>query len=218
MTTEEQATTPTDPEKQLTDLILKGDSDNAARVALELVAKSGTANDVVDTISDAMNIVSDLHGMERYSVAEVEKCENAAEKSLTAIRPKIKIDHKKIKGRVMVGSLVEDPHSFDRTLLLTMLETGGFTAIDGGTDLSPEQVASKVKQHKPIILAVPLITEEAARRLVDANTLIEDTGSKLTIIAYGRGAHGLVGQKFTSVESDSLSALSKIAEILISKA
>ena len=131
MTTEEQAQIPDDGSKQLTDLILKGDHENAARVAVEIVTKSGSANDVVDTISDAMNIASDLHGMERYSVAEVEKCENAAEKSLAAVRPKIKIDHRKIKGRVMVSSLIEDPHSFDRTLLLTMLEIGGFTTIDG---------------------------------------------------------------------------------------
>jgi len=218
MTTEEQAQIPDDGSKQLTDLILKGDHENAARVAVEIVTKSGSANDVVDTISDAMNIVSDLHEMERYSVAEVEKCENAAEKSLAAVRPRIKIDHRKIKGRVMVSSLVEDPHSFDRNLLLTMLEIGGFTSIDGGTDLSPEQVAGKVKQHKPDILAVPLITETAARRLVNANTLIEDTGGRITIIAYGRGAQSLSGQKFTTVETDSLSAFSKIAEILISKA
>ena len=218
MTTEEQAQVSDEGSKKLTDLILKGDDENAAKVAVELVAKSGTANDVVDTISDAMNIVSDLHGMERYSSEEVKKCENAAEKSLAAVRPKIKVDHKKIKGRVMVGSLLEDPHSFDRTLLLTMLETGGFTAIDGGTDLSPEQVAGKVKQHKPSILAVALITEAAARKLKDANTLIEDTGGKIDIIAYGRGAQALMGQKFTTVEADPFGAFSKIAEILISKA
>ncbi|HZY47359.1 MAG TPA: B12-binding domain-containing protein [Candidatus Bathyarchaeia archaeon] len=218
MTTEEQTQVQDNGSKQLTDFILKGDHENAARVALELVAKSGTANDVVDTISDAMNIVSDLHGMERYSVEDVGKCENAAEKSLEAVRPKIKIDRKKIKGRVMVGSLLEDPHSFDQTLLLTMLETGGFNAIDGGTDLSPEQVAGKVKKHKPDILAVPLVTEAAARKLVKANTLIEDTGGKLSIIAYGRGAQSLSGQKFTTVEVDSMSAFSKIAEILIAKA
>jgi hypothetical protein len=67
-------------------------------------------------------------------------------------------------------------------------------------------------------LAVPLITEVAARKLVDANTHIQDTGGKLRIIAYGRGARGLAGQKFTLVEADSFSAFSKIAEILISKA
>ncbi len=218
MTTEEQAQVRDDGSKQLTDLILKGDHENAARVAVEIVTKSGSANDVVDTISEAMNIVSDLHGMERYSMAEVERCENAAEKSLAAVRPRIKIDQRKVKGRVMVGSLLEDPHSFDKTLLLTMLEIGGFTAIDGGTDLSPEQVAGKVKQYKPDILAVPLLTEMAARKLVDANTHIQDTGGKLTIIAYGRGASGLSSQKFTLVEADSFSTFSKIAEILISKA
>ncbi len=217
MTTEEPASAPVEGSKRLTDLILKGDGENAAKLAVELVAETGTANDVVDTISDAMNIASDLHGMERYSTEDVEKSENAAELSLAAVRPKIKIDRKKIKGRVMVGSLFDDPHSFDRTLLLTMLEIGGFTAIDGGTDLSPEQVAGKVKQHKPNILAVPLVTETAARKLVDANTLIEDKGGKRQVIAYGRGAQSLIGQKFATVEADSLSTLSRIAEILIAK-
>ena len=61
MTTEEQAQIPDDGSKTLTDMILKGDRENAARVAVEIVAKSGSANDVVDTIADAMNIVSDLH-------------------------------------------------------------------------------------------------------------------------------------------------------------
>src|SRR3989442_3453721 len=103
--------------------------------------------------------------------------------------------------------------SFDKTLLLTMLEIGGFTAIDGGTDLSPEQVAGKVTQYKPDILAVPLITEAAARELVDAHTHIQGTGGKLRIIAYGRRARSLSGQKFTLVEADSVSAFSQNAEI-----
>src|SRR5713101_6695032 len=139
MTTEEQAQIPDDGSKQLTELILKGDHENAARVAVEIVAKSGSANDVVDTISDAMNIVSDLHGVERYSVAEVERCENAAEKALAAVRPRIKIDQRKVKGRVMVGSLLEDPHSFDRTLLLTMLEIGGSQRLTGEQIFHPNK-------------------------------------------------------------------------------
>src|SRR3989442_10440592 len=109
----------------------------------------------------------------------------------------------------MVGSLSEDPHSFDRTLLLTMLEIGGFTAIDGGTDLSPEQVAGKVTQFKPDILAVPLITGVAARKLVYANTHIQDTGGELPIISYGKGARGLSGPKFNSVKAGLFSAFSK---------
>src|SRR5438874_10966306 len=101
MTTEEQAQIPDDGSKQLTELILQGDHQNAARVAVEIVTKSGSANDVVDTISDAMNIVSDLHEMERNGVAEVEKCESEAEKSLADDRAWSKIGRRKLKGRFM---------------------------------------------------------------------------------------------------------------------
>ncbi len=213
--TTEIPTTSDELAKRLTEMILKGDHENAAKLAGEIAHKETETNEVVDAISDAMNIVVDLHEVERYSLAQVENSERAAEGALQAIRPRIRVEQRRISGKVMVTSFHGDPHSFDKTLLLTMLEMGGFSALDGGAELSPEEVAEKVSQTRPDILAVPLVTSAAVKGLIDAKTLMSDLGLKTRIVAYGRGVTRLPKTGEFSAVEDPLGALSKIAEILL---
>lgn len=214
MTTESPSSE--DAAKHLTETILKGDHENAARIAGEITVRGMETSEVVDAISEAMNIVADLHEVDRYSLEQVENSERAAEKALDAVRPRIRVEQRRIPGRVMVTSLHGDPHTFDKTLLLTMLEIAGFSALDGGEELSPEDVAKKVSEMRPDVLAVPLVTPMAGKSLIDAKSLLTDAGVKTRIVAYGRGATTIPKTgEFSAVEEDSLSALSKIAEILI---
>ena len=218
MTTEDRDPASGPDAKHLTDMILKGDEEQAAQSAEKIYHHKGDVNDIVDTISDAMNIVADLHEVERYSIEQVESAERAAEKALQAIRPNLRVEQTKVSGRVMVASLERDPHSFDKTLLLAMLEIGGFTPLDGGDDLSPRDVVDKVEELKPDVLAIPLVTDSAAKNLAEAASLLEANAPRPHIVAYGRGAGSLPAQEQLGVvEEDSLGALSRIAELLISK-
>ena len=202
--------------KRLTEVILKGDETDAARIASELAHGTAETNNVVDAISETMNIVADLHEVERYTQEQVAGCERAAEKALDAIRPRIRLEQRRISGKVMVSSLKGDPHNFDKTLLLAMLEIGGISALDGGEELSPEDITKKVSKMKPDVLAIPLITNIAAQSLMDTKSRLDNSGTKTKIVAYGRGTASLPSEASHVVRGeDSLSALSKIAEILL---
>jgi len=217
MTTEE---TPRidEPSKRLTEMILKGEDQESARIASEIVGGRSETNDIVDAISETMNIVADLHEVERYTVQQVESCERAAESALNAIRPGLKVEQRRISGKVMVTSLHGDPHRFEKTLLLTMLEMGGFSALDGGEELSPEEVVRNVKNLKPDVLAIPLVTTSAVNDLLRTRSLLANSGVKTKLVTYGRGVAKLPGDsQLSAMEEDSLSILSRIAEILISR-
>jgi len=205
-------------ERRLAEHILKGESAQAAESARQLVLHQRDANDVVDTIADAMNIAADLHEVETYSAEKIEGCERAAEKALEAIRPEIRVEQTRISGRVMVTSLKGDPHNFDRTILLAMLEIGGFTPLDGGGGLTPAEAVAKASVLRPDILAVPLVTAIAAKNLVETASMIKPRMSKLRVVVYGRGAKELAGHTgLEAVEEDSLAALSRITELLLTK-
>ncbi|HKI76111.1 MAG TPA: hypothetical protein VKA28_02810 [Candidatus Bathyarchaeia archaeon] len=217
MTTEE---TPRidEPSKRLTEMILKGEDQESARIASEIVGGRSQTNDIVDAISETMNIVADLHEVERYTVQQVESCERAAESALNAIRPGLKVEQRRISGKVMVTSLHGDPHRFEKTLLLTMLEMGGFSALDGGEELSPEEVVRNVKNLKPDVLAIPLVTTSAVNDLLRTRSLLANSGVKTKLVTYGRGVAKLPSDsQLSAMEEDSLSILSRIAEILISR-
>jgi methanogenic corrinoid protein MtbC1 len=215
MTTEHPPTLD-ETSKRLTEVILKGDNQDAARIAGEIASGRSEMNDVVDTISETMNIVADLHEVERYTLQQVENCERAAESALNAIRPGLKVEQRRISGRVMVTSLHGDPHTFDKTLLLTMLEIGGFSALDGGEELSPEDVVRNVKALRPDVLAIPLVTASAVNDLLRTRSLLANSGVKTKLVTYGRGVTKLPSDsQLSAAEEDSLSILSRIAEILI---
>ena len=217
MSTDETSTID-EPSKRLTEMILKGEDQESARIAAEIVGGRSATNDIVDAISETMNIVADLHEVERYTVQQVESCERAAESALNAIRPGIKVEQRRISGKVMVTSLHGDPHRFDKTLLLTMLEMGGFSALDGGEELSPEEVVRNVKSLKPDVLAIPLVTTSAVNDLLRTRSLLANSGVKTKLVTYGRGVAKLPSDsQLSAMEEDSLSILSRIAEILISR-
>lgn len=216
MTTEPDRAESESRAKHLTEMILKGDHELAAVSAAEMSRDKSEVNDLIDTVSEAMNIVSDLHEIDRLSTEQVESCEKAAEKALEILRPKIRVEQARVSGRVMVASLQGDPHSFDKTLLMAMLEIGGFTALDGGSDTSPQDLIEKIAQLEPDILAVPLVTKSAAKNFVVTTTLLNSNESRPKIVAFGRGASRLA-ELPEPVEEDTLSALSRIAELLILK-
>ena len=216
MTTDETAIL-NEPSKRLTEVILKGDDQDAARIAGEIASGKTQTNELVDTISETMNIVADLHEVDRYTVQQVESCERAAESALNAIRPGLKVEQRRISGKVMVTSLHGDPHTFDKTLLLTMLEMGGFSAMDGGEELSPEEVVRNVKRLKPDVLAIPLVTASAVNDLLRTRSLLANSGARTKLVTYGRGVAKLPSDsQLSAMEEDSLSILSRITEILIS--
>ena len=215
MTTDETAIL-NEPSKRLTEVILKGDDKDAARIAGEIASGKTQTNELVDTISETMNIVADLHEVDRYTVQQVESCERAAESALNAIRPGLKVEQRRISGKVMVTSLHGDPHTFDKTLLLTMLEMGGFSAVDGGEELSPEEVVRNVKSLKPDVLAIPLVTASTVNDLLRTRSLLANSGAKTKLVTYGRGVVKLPSDsQLSAMEEDSLGILSRIAEILI---
>src|SRR3989442_8614971 len=93
--------------KRLTEMILKGEEQDAARIAGEIATGRTETNDVVDAISETMNIVADLHEVEKYTVQQVESCERAAESALNAIRHGLKVEQRRISGKVVSTSPIE---------------------------------------------------------------------------------------------------------------
>src|SRR5207249_12041044 len=108
--------------KRLTEVILKGDEIDAAKIARELASGRTEANDVVASLSETMNIVADLHEVERYTPEQVSSGQRAAEKALDALRPRLKLEARRTRSSVMVAALKADLHAFDKTLLSTRID------------------------------------------------------------------------------------------------
>ena len=90
--------------------------------------------------------------MDEYFLPEVmmsAKCMHAA---LGRLKPLIIAEKTEEIGTVVVGTVQGDLHDIGKKIVAMMMEAAGFTVIDLGVTVSPEDFIEAIKEHKPKIV------------------------------------------------------------------
>lgn len=93
----------------------------------------------------------------------------------------------KNKGKVVIGTVLEDIHDIGKGIVADMLRAIGFEVIDLGVDVSPERFAEAVLEHKPDIVGISCVLTAVAGNIFKTIKAIEQTGLRhqLKIIVGG---------------------------------
>ena len=88
--------------------------------------------------------------MDEYFLPEVmsAKCMHAA---LGMLKPLIVAEKTEI-GTVVVGTVQGDLHDIGKKIVGMMLEAAGFTVVDLGVTVPPEDFIAAIRRHKPQIV------------------------------------------------------------------
>ena len=90
--------------------------------------------------------------MDEYFLPEVmmsAKCMHAA---LAILKPLIVAEKSEDLGTVVVGTVQGDLHDIGKKIVAMMLEAAGFTVIDLGVTVPPEDFIAAIREHKPQII------------------------------------------------------------------
>jgi 5-methyltetrahydrofolate--homocysteine methyltransferase len=90
--------------------------------------------------------------MDEYFLPEVmmsAKCMHAA---LSRLKPLIIAEKTEEVGTVVVGTVQGDLHDIGKKIVAMMLEAAGFTVIDLGVTVPPEDFIAAIREHKPQIV------------------------------------------------------------------
>jgi len=90
--------------------------------------------------------------MDEYFLPEVmmsAKCMHAA---LAILKPLIVAEKSEDLGTVVVGTVQGDLHDIGKKIVAMMLEAAGFTVIDLGVTVPPEDFIAAIREHKPQIV------------------------------------------------------------------
>ena len=90
--------------------------------------------------------------MDEYFLPEVmmsAKCMHAA---LAILKPLIIAEKSEDIGTVVVGTVQGDLHDIGKRIVAMMLEAAGFTVIDLGVTVPPEDFIAAIREHKPQIV------------------------------------------------------------------
>src|SRR6056297_858502 len=123
-----------------------------------------------------MNVVGQRFKEGDMFVPEVLMAAKSMKGGMDIVKPLIVEGEMEAPGKIMVGTVSGDLHDIGKNLVGMMLESGGLELVNLGTDISPEEFAEKVKEHKPDVLGMSALLTTTMLSMRDTIEVLEEEG------------------------------------------
>ncbi len=197
----------------MTNALLEGKAEEARQSTNAALATGSTANEILDALVDAINIVVDLHEVGEYDQSRVLAVENAATACLQVIEVKLAVSESRFNLKATTGPVGLKAGNLLSMALSASLRSVGFRSINLGKSQTPLELLRN-SEELGADLVVPLLSgdavEEQLRNFIEA---LERGGfkGKFEVIPVAPGLPELF-QSSVAIARNSSEAISKATE------
>ena len=153
--------------KQLKDIVLEFDIDNAEKTAKAAIDAGVDPLEAAKALTESIREVGDKFGAGELFLPDLVCASEVLKKAFPIINSAIEKKGKKAEslGKVVIGTVFGDIHSIGKGMVATLLYAAGFEVIDLGINVKGEDFLAAVKENNPNILAMSaLLTTTAAEQ------------------------------------------------------
>jgi corrinoid protein of di/trimethylamine methyltransferase len=153
--------------KQLKDIVLEFDIDNAEKTAKAAIDAGVDPLEAAKALTESIREVGDKFGAGELFLPDLVCASEVLKKAFPIINSAIEKKGKKAEslGKVVIGTVFGDVHSIGKGMVATLLYAAGFEVIDLGINVKGEAFLAAVKENNPNILAMSaLLTTTAAEQ------------------------------------------------------
>lgn len=174
--------------EELSKAVLSGNDDQVISITKSLI-DSGT--DLLEIINQGLIAGMDIVGARfkrgEMFVPEVLMAARSMSAGLNLVKPLMAESDVPSIGKVLVGTVKGDLHDIGKNLLAMMMEGAGFTVVNLGVDISPEQFVEAAKEHKADMIAMSALLTTTMVSMKDTVELFIEEGlrDKVRIIIGG---------------------------------
>jgi len=140
--------------KKIKDALVNFDVETIKKATLEAVQMEVEANEVVDVMSEGMEVVGKKYESGEYFVSELIIAGETMKEALAVLEPYMGGETANKLGTAVVATVAGDIHNIGKDIFVTLMTTAGFKVIDLGVDVPAERVLEAVKEHRPQILGL----------------------------------------------------------------
>ncbi len=136
----------------------------------------------------AMQRVAEAWKNGKAFIPEVLITARAMNIGLAVLEPQLAKADRKHRGKVVIGTVLDDLHDIGKNLIGLMLKSRGFEIVDLGVNVKPEKFVEAIKEHQPPILCMSaLLTTSMVhfRKVIEA---LEEAGLREGLLICVGGA------------------------------
>ena len=135
--------------------VIEGDAEESARLVQQHLDEGKDASDILDNgLIAAMDVVGAMFSAGDLFIPEMLVSAEAMQEGLTLLKPLLVAGASGGKGTVIMGAVKGDLHDIGKNLVVLMLEGAGFTVVDLGNDIAPEDFVAAAKEHDAAIIGM----------------------------------------------------------------
>ncbi len=126
---------------------------------------------VVDTLGDAMKDVGDKYESGEFFFSELIMAGETMKEAMEVLRPALKSEDIKSKGKVVIGTVKGDLHDIGKDLVVSLLVAAGIDVVDLGVDIPAEKFVEAVKSEGATVVGLSALlstTITYTKEIVDA--------------------------------------------------
>jgi methanogenic corrinoid protein MtbC1 len=164
--------------QQLTTALLSGKADKARQSTNAALALGGTANEILDTLVDAVNIVIGLREVGEYDQDRMTAVESAVNSCLQTIEDRLAIAERKFNIKATTGPVGMKAGNLLSLAVSASLRSVGFRSVNLGKSQTPLEILRN-SEELGADLVVPLLSgERVEEQLQSFREAIERGGFK----------------------------------------
>lgn len=158
--------------RAIADAVKSGRAKVVKQMVNEAVEQGCTADQILnEALVVGMMELGEMFKNNEVYVPEVLIAARAMKAGMTIIKPLLLDSGVEMKGVVAIGTVKGDLHDIGKNLVAMMLEGAGFTVIDLGVDVGPEQFIDAIKNQGAQIIGMSALlttTMTSMKEIIDA--------------------------------------------------
>jgi 5-methyltetrahydrofolate--homocysteine methyltransferase len=172
-------------EERLARYIIEGSKDGLYEDLNEALQKQKPLEIINGPLMKGMDEVGRLFNKNELIVAEVLQSAEAMKAAVSHLEPHMDKVSTASRGKVILATVKGDVHDIGKNLVDIILSNNGFTVINLGIKIPPEQLIAAIEQHRPNIVGLSGLLVKSAQQMVLTADDLSKAGIKIPMLVGG---------------------------------
>lgn len=174
---------------KMSEAVIAADMETVNKLVEEALGNGIGAKEVLDNgLIPGMDIVGQRMKTGEMFIPEVLRSAKVMQAAMDLLRPHMSEKESLGLGTFVIGTVEGDLHDIGKNLVSMMLQGAGFTVVDLGTSVKPQDFVDAVKEHKAVVVGMSALLTTTMPKMDATVKALQEAGIREQVKIMAGGA------------------------------
>ena len=174
---------------KMSEAVIAADMETVNKLVEEALGNGIGAKEVLDNgLIPGMDIVGQRMKTGEMFIPEVLRSAKIMQAAMDLLRPHMSEKESLGLGTFVIGTVEGDLHDIGKNLVSMMLRGAGFTVVDLGTSVKPQDFVDAVKEHKAVVIGMSALLTTTMPKMDQTVKALKEAGIREQVKIMAGGA------------------------------